>query len=50
MAYENVSRPKPGDKSEGCHDCKQGQDEILTSITRYPLSVALCQKCYDKAK
>ena len=42
----NLSKPEPPNKSEGCFQCGQGKDRILLSITAGPVSIAVCEPCY----
>lgn len=41
---ENMTRPIPPDRSEGCYVCGEGRNEILQSKLVSGASVALCQK------
>lgn len=45
---DNTSRPKPGDRSEGCFNCGGGKNEVLASKLNKGASVALCSKCFDQ--
>ena len=45
---ENVTKPMPPYKSEGCFNCGQRKEETLFARTIRGLSVALCSWCWPK--
>lgn len=45
---DNMTRPAPGDKSEGCFVCGGGKDQILTGRKgNGGVNIAVCSKCVD---